>query len=222
MSDRTTLSFGASRELSEAVEEAAREAGTSKSGLMREVLVETLVKGDEFDIPEHLVVIERREQIKRRNKVADLRGGFRGRVWQEFHSRFENGYKPDGIESIASGYVEEARLLFDEDEAADHIAYIRELVDQYREKYELGEDLHDPEEAFATFSGVEEAEQMDEEERKARDRALEEARREDANKRGFAVREVQRRAGVDAEIAEWAVEREWTAPSAAGGVYAND
>lgn len=148
MSDRTTVSFRCSDGLARLLDSAADESGVSKSALCREILLDRL-DGDEMDLPEHLLIEAQREQIKRQNRIDDLRGGFEGRVLDQFERRFDRSYRPEDMREIAGGYVQEARLLFSEDREQDAVGYVRRLMDRYEDMWEQQDgETPDPSEAF--------------------------------------------------------------------------
>jgi predicted DNA-binding protein len=152
MSERTTVSFRCSEGLSELLSEVADETGVSKSALIRETLSKRLdaEELDDMDIPEHLIIEAQRERIKRENRVDDLRGGFEGRVLDQFERRFARDYRADDMREIASGYVSEARLLFDGEREAEAVDYVNRLMERFEEMREQDDSEGlDPSEAFA-------------------------------------------------------------------------
>jgi len=144
MSDRTTISVRCSKGLSDSLGAAADQINTSKSALVREILIDAL-DGEEYEIPEHLLIEYQREQIKRENRIDDLRGGFEGRVLDQFQRRLSRGYRTDDMREIAGGYVEEARLLFDGERESEAVSYVRRLMERYEEMYDPDGDQTDPE-----------------------------------------------------------------------------
>ena len=151
MSDRTTVSFRCSEALSDLLSEVSDELSVSKSGLIRETLSERLSAEDleDLDIPEHLLIEAERERIKRENRVDDLRGGFEGRVLDQFERRFAREYRPDDMRSLAQGYVSEAKLLFSDEREAEAVSYVNSLMERYAEMWdERDRDGLDPSEAF--------------------------------------------------------------------------
>jgi antitoxin component of RelBE/YafQ-DinJ toxin-antitoxin module len=133
VSERTTISFRVDGSLSEALDAAADDLGTSKSELCREVLAEAVA--EDLDVPDHLEILTQRERMKRRNRVEDLRGGFSGRVKKQLHRRYHKGdYTAEDIAAVAENYRREARLLWPEDDEArnEALATVDSLVEQYQ------------------------------------------------------------------------------------------
>lgn len=114
-------------------------------------------------VPTREIVKFQRQQVKEENYVADLRGGFEGRVKDEFLKRFSNGYRPDDMADLAHGYIREARVLWPEDDQRRREAeeYVERHLASYRENFAKGEDVLDVDAAYGSFSGVEEAVKWD-------------------------------------------------------------
>lgn len=151
----------------EAVEEMKRESCSredveplSAAHIYRELIDVGLRHVDEADdrlaeiVPEHVRVEHERERIKRENRVADLRGGFRGRVRDQLRKRFKNGYEPEHVAAVATGYLREAGILFEGDERQEAEEYVSQVVDRYREAYEASDYDPDGEDPFSVFDGV--------------------------------------------------------------------
>jgi len=170
MSNTVHLGLRISEGLSNAIEELASEYRTSKSEVARNLLTTGLEESDDEDIiPEHDLIAYKREEIKRQNRVQDWRGGFETRVKQEFTRRFKNGYRAEDLAAFADGYRQEAHLLWpdDCDRRKDALAYIDAMLEQASEAMEKSEhEPLNPETAFESFSGVEEAREEAEKEEK--------------------------------------------------------
>lgn len=114
-------------------------------------------------VPEHRRARYLYNEIKDENWVADMRGGFEGRLRDQLRSRFKNGYPPEDIREWSEGKKREAHLWFgafgaegDDREPEEIIEWIEDRIDDYAEKYETSE--FDPDESFLDgFEGVEEA-----------------------------------------------------------------
>jgi hypothetical protein len=151
----------------EAVEEMYRDScsredveALSKAEIFRRLIDVGLSNVEEADdtlaeiVPEHVRVEHERERIKRENRVADLRGGFRGRVRDQLRRRFKNGYDPEHIAAVATGYLREAGILFEGDARQEAEEYVSQVVERYREAYEASEYDPDGEDPFSVFDGV--------------------------------------------------------------------
>lgn len=110
-------------------------------------------------VPTREIIKFQRKQVKDDNYIEDLRGGFEGRIKKEFLKRFENGYKPEDMSALAHGYIREAEVLWPSNEARrrEAIDYVERHLAHFRENYEKGKDVLDPEAAYGSFEGVEEA-----------------------------------------------------------------
>lgn len=111
-------------------------------------------------VPDHVRARYLREEVKSQNWLADMKGGFEGRVRDALAERFKNGYDPEAARDVAEGYVEEARIYWFilEDDRETFEAkrdYVLERIADYREKHETT--TWDFEEDWlGTFEGVEE------------------------------------------------------------------
>lgn len=151
-----------SEELADALETAARKAETSKSELIRQYLTESVLDSEE-PIPDHLRQELRRERLKRQNRLTWQRIHFPSNVAERFRRAFEQGdldsdLNPGAVEDIRDIYVEDAKILFEDDaerrEAA--VEYVEALADHAREATDASEfDRLDPEEMFEEYAGVE-------------------------------------------------------------------
>lgn len=92
-------------------------------------------------IPDHERARYLREQVKRENWLADMRGGFEGRVRNELEKRFKNGYDPDDAADVAEGLIKEARIYYviiedDEESFREAQEYVHDRIEDYRERYQ--------------------------------------------------------------------------------------
>lgn len=153
--------------LSEALESVAHEAHTSKSQVVREYLSDAVLDSDD-PMPEHLRQQVRREKMKQRNRLEWQRVHFPSNVADKFRRAFEQG-DLDGklgegaIDSLRGIYVEDAKLLFEDDperrEAA--IEYVEAVADHAQGATEASDfDALDPEEMFERYSGVQDSRQQ--------------------------------------------------------------
>ncbi len=111
-------------------------------------------------VPDHKRAKYLREEVKSRNWLADMKGGFEGRVRDALAERFKNGYDPDAAREVAEGYIEEAeiywRILDDDEETFEEKKqYVLDRIQDYREKHETTTWDHD-EDWLGAFEGVEE------------------------------------------------------------------
>ena len=147
--------------LSDALEEVAHETRTSKSEVARQHLSEAL--SGETAVPDHLRQELRRERLKRKNRLTWQRVHFPSNVADRFRRAFEQGdldgdLNPGAVEDIRDIYVEDAKILFEEEperrEAA--IEYVEALAEHAEEATDASEfDRLNPEEMFERYAGVE-------------------------------------------------------------------
>ena len=162
-------------------------------------------------VPEHERVLHRRDRVIERNRVEQLRGGFRSRLVEQFRERFSNGWEPREVERIARGYHDEIDVLWphDEDRRDELHEVVDDVLDRYREAWDDGEDpLADP---FDGFDGVEEAREERESEKRVDDELIRTARRL-LDRRGIGdpdrvVERLSERVDVDEAAAREAVRR---------------
>lgn len=99
---------------------------------------------------------------KDENWLADMKGGFEGRVRDRLEARFKSGYEPEAVREVAQGYIREARIFWlmvedDRETFEEKKRYVVDKVEEYKRKYNVSE--YDPDEEFlAGFSGVQEGE----------------------------------------------------------------
>jgi len=164
-----SLTVRVPKALNKAIEEAAHEAHTSKSELVREYLSNAVLDSDDA-IPDHLRQQVRREQMKQRNRLDWQRVHFPSNVADKFKRAFEQG-DLDGklgegaIDSLRGIYVEDAKLLFEDDperrEAA--VEYVEAVADHAQGATEASDfDALDPEQMFERYSGVQDSRQQSE------------------------------------------------------------
>ncbi len=118
-------------------------------------------------VPDHVRAKFLREEVKSENWLADMKGGFEGRVRDALARRFKNGYDPEAAAEVAEGYVKEARIYWimiedDEETFEEKRNYVHDRLEDYRERYDVSDyDLED--EWLSGFEGVERGEEVREE-----------------------------------------------------------
>lgn len=170
MSDDSQLSVRIPNALDEALSNLAEHRETSRSEIAREHLIDMVI--DEQDqLPDHVVRKIERERRKSHNSLTWQRIHFRSNVADKFRRAFEQGdlggEGPLGdraAEDLRSIYVEEARGLFlDEDRTEEAIEFVRAVANHAKKAADETEfNALDPEEMFARYSGVEEAQEREE------------------------------------------------------------
>jgi predicted DNA-binding protein len=172
-------------------------------------------------IPEHERVLHRREQVVDRNRVEQLRGGFRSRLVEQFRDRFGNGWEPREVERVARGYHDEIDVLWphDEDRRDELHEVVDDVLNRYREAWDDGEDpLADP---FDAFGGVEAGRAERESQQRVDDELVETARRlldrRNVTSPDRVVERLSERVDVDEAAADEAVRRASEAIRRAGG-----
>lgn len=139
--ETTTITVRVPRTLSVALDSLADEIDTSKSQVIRDVLREEIIDPDLADLPEHLVIQSKREQMKRQNRVTDLREGFEGRTRKQLHTRYYSGdYDCESIRRVAENYHREVEILWPEwsetdyqEQRKDMHGFVDDLVAKYQE-----------------------------------------------------------------------------------------
>ncbi len=130
----------------EAVDAVAEEYSLSRSGIMRDVLGkwiegEDLEQAVEDAIPEatrKLAEKQAQEQkLMDKQKLREKRHNFEDRVRGYFRKRLEGdaAYPVDGMEELAEGYREDARIWHDDPE---ELALKLDMVDRFLEHYRMG------------------------------------------------------------------------------------
>jgi len=149
-----------SRELAEALGEVASEARTSKSEVIREHLRSAVLEG-EAEIPEHLRIQLRRQELKAKNSHTWQKVYFRSNVADRFRRAFEQGdlegeMGEKAIEDIREMYVEDAETLFSDDDREQAAKeYVNALAEHAKEASDTSEfNPNDPEEMWS-YGGVE-------------------------------------------------------------------
>lgn len=162
-----SLTVRVPKALNEAIEEAAHEAHTSKSELVREYLSNAVLDSDDA-IPDHLRQQVRREKMKQQNRLDWQRVHFPSNVADRFKRAFEQG-DLDGklgegaIDRLRKIHLDDANLLFEDDpeqlEAA--VEYVEAVAEHARDATEASDfDALDPEEMFERYSGVQDSRQQ--------------------------------------------------------------
>lgn len=161
MSEKVHVGARVSRDLADALQEAANEVNTSKSELIRHYLSDGVLN-DDADLPDYLVRGVKRERMKRRNKDEWRRVYFPKNVAKKFRSLFEDGVlnsdmNPEATDRVAEMYVEEAELMFDDDERREAaIEFVEAVADHANKAEDASEfDRLDPTEMFERYAGVE-------------------------------------------------------------------
>lgn len=147
--------------LAEAISEAASEADTSDSEIIREMLTKSLIDG-EAEIPEHLQRQLERERLKSRNRLEWQRIHFSSNVADKFRQAFEQGdlageLGAAAVENLQEIYTQEAELLFDDDDLRDEaVSYVEAVAEHASEASDASEfDRLNPSEMFTQYDGVE-------------------------------------------------------------------
>jgi hypothetical protein len=159
----THISLRVSEALNEALEELAHASRTSKSQVIRDLLGEK-VEEDGLEVPDHLRREMRREKLKQRNRLRWQRIHFPSNVADRFRRAFEQGdlggdLNPGAVEELRDIHIEDARLLFEEDEERQEatVEFVNALADHAAEASDASEfDRLDPKEMFERYAGVEE------------------------------------------------------------------
>jgi len=131
----------------EAIEAVADEYSLSKSRVVSDVLAKQLSgDGDLSDavedaIPEatRRLAVKQREDRKMRDRqeLREKRASWADRIKGHFRERIEGdeAYRPDDMEGLAEGYLEDAEIWIDDDERVDEA---REQVDEWLSYYRAG------------------------------------------------------------------------------------
>jgi hypothetical protein len=131
----------------EAVEDVADSFSLSKSGILRDLVGQSIEDSEELsEAVEDAIDDDRLRVARKQHKQERLRdlqeererkASFRDRVRGYFRKRLEGdaAYHPDGMQELAAGYVEEARIWFDDEQRVEEI---EQLVDQWLDWYDLG------------------------------------------------------------------------------------
>lgn len=165
MSDETEpLGARVPTEIKEAVEEAAREAGTSSSEIIRSGLRFALLESDDFEIPDWMAKSLKAQKIKK--KGVDRRkmvGLLENRIPRQMDKLFQAqpySWHPDNVEFVMQTYVEEAQARFGE--GADEVDEVRDKIadelEDYREAYTASNWSPDDENRFMQLTGPEDGE----------------------------------------------------------------
>lgn len=110
-------------------------------------------------VPDHVRAKYLRDEVKAENWLADMRGGFEGRVRDALAERFKSGYDPEAARDVAQGYVKEARIYWmmledDPETFAEKRDYVHDRIEDYRERHaETSWDFED--DWLGSFGGVE-------------------------------------------------------------------
>lgn len=113
-------------------------------------------------VPEHKRGKFLYEEIKEKNWLADMAGGFRDRVRDRLEKRFKSDYRPEDVEEIAQQYAAEAQLYWeimddDPERLQEELEWLQERLEHYAAKYQ--QTTWDPDEQFLSgFAGVQQAE----------------------------------------------------------------
>lgn len=160
--------------LFEALDEAAHQARTSKSELIRLAIREFILSGGdssevEFDLPDHLEKQIRRERLKSQNKLRHQRIHFPSNVQDRFTRAFKQGdldpeINPGAIDELKEIWIEDAQLLFDDpDRQQRAVGLVETLADKAREAEDATAfSAVDPDHVFERFGGVREGKQREE------------------------------------------------------------
>jgi hypothetical protein len=145
----------------------------SEADVFRRLLDYALENADLRDLlsEETLVLAQRERFVQEEARVRNLRTGFETRVKREFKKRFENGYSAEQLEQYAENLAREAMLLWPEAGPQDYqerreqaLEYVEAVAQHAAEAAEQSAwDPLDPEEMFGSHSGLQEAEQQEQE-----------------------------------------------------------
>lgn len=214
-----------SDELADALEEAAREAGTSKSELIRHYLIDGVLESY-ADLPEYVRREMRRERLKRRNRLTWQKVHFPSNVADRFRKAFEQGdldgdLNPGAVEDLREIHVEDAELLFEDDperrEAA--VEFVHALAEHAADATDTSEfDRLDPEEMFQRYAGVEEADARAEADMDALIVAAEERLRKGATDEDALADALAKQHNVTEDMAREAVTEAVQSAASNGGV----
>ena len=197
----TTLTVRVSTDLKRAYEEAANgaDAGVTTSDIVRDQLAAGIEDGT-LEIPDEFQTLAQRSRVVDKNKINQLRGGFRARVVRQFRKRWEAGWTPDEVDLLLDGYREEARVLFEDPD--EQIGYLEDLLSEYRDKWETSD--YDPlDDPFGGYGGVTKGEQKDMRKSEATDDAkrLLQKYRKRTNTVQLVVDKLSKREGMNEEDA---------------------
>lgn len=147
--------------IDEALEQVAHEARTSKSEIVRRYITDALEDEDDA-IPDHLQTEVKRERLKRQNRLTHQRIYFRSNVAERFEKAFKQGdldgeMGDSAIEDLRDIYVEDAQVLFEDDDRRENaVAFVEAVAEHAKDATDASEfDRLDPEEIFERYSGVE-------------------------------------------------------------------
>jgi hypothetical protein len=151
-----------------ALDKAAHDARTSKAEVIRVAVRTFLTEGDlredtdlDFELPDHLRKQVERERLKEQNRLRHQRIHFPSNVTDRFTRAFEQGdlnpeINPGAIDELRDIWVEDARLLFDEEEQQEKaVALVETLAEKAREAEDVSEfNRLDPDRVFERYGGV--------------------------------------------------------------------
>jgi len=147
-------------QLDDALEEASRDARTSKSEMIRHYLEQGLLE-DDVDLPDHMVRQVKREKMKRENRLAWQRIHFRSNVADRFKRAFEQGdldgeMGDSAVDDLTEIHVEDARELFvDEDRKEKAVQFVKAVGKHAKEASNASDfDRLNPEEMWERYGGV--------------------------------------------------------------------
>jgi len=160
MSEKKVVSLRLDAEKVDKYDAIADQTRFGRSEVLRqaiEVGIEQMTdEDDRWQAPEHIEILDKRQELIKKNRVENLKGGFRNRIYQQFKTRFKNNWSPDEIELVVDGYRDEIELLFaDKSEKRRLNDFIDHLLSEYRVAYEKS-DYNPFEGAFEDFTGVKE------------------------------------------------------------------
>jgi predicted DNA-binding protein len=109
MADSSTLSFRVDAEIIDALETAAAEVGTSKSGMARDALIRGLEEME--DAPDYLQQQARKERIEAEHKQERRAGWFRSNFSDGMKKAMKKNLHPAEYRQSVAPYLEEAKEL---------------------------------------------------------------------------------------------------------------
>lgn len=147
-------------QLDDALEEASRDARTSKSEMIRHYLEEGLLT-DDVDLPDHMVRQVKREKMKRENRLAWQRIHFRSNVADRFKRAFEQGdldgeMGDSAVDDLTEIHVDDARELFVDEERKEKAVQFVKAVGKHAKEASNASDFDrlNPEEMWERYGGV--------------------------------------------------------------------
>lgn len=144
-----TISARIGNDLDTALDLASDDASVSKSELVRNAVAEYV---ETMDVSDDTAILAQRSLLIKRNRVAQLKGGFRVRVYDQVKKRFELGWTPRELGMVMESYHSEVNLLFDDSEAGEYHDWLVDLFRDFRQSYANSD--YDSFPSFSEYGGV--------------------------------------------------------------------